>query len=70
MVAKTPLSYAYTQPTSPILYHGNLAVEVIDAGHSRIVYDLLYDAAPLATPEAQAPTSPGARPASRRASTR
>lgn len=54
MVAKTSLSYAYTQPTSPILYHGNLAVEAIDSGHSRIVYDLLYDAAPLATPEAKA----------------
>jgi hypothetical protein len=54
MVAKTPLSYAYTQPASPILYHGNLAVEPVDAGHSRIVYDLLYDAAPLATPEAKA----------------
>ena len=45
MVGKTPLSYAYTQPASPILYH---------AGHSRIVYDLLYDAAPLATPQAKA----------------
>ena len=54
MVGKTPLSYAYTQPASPIAYHGNLAVEVIDAGHSRIVYDLLYDAAPLATPQAKA----------------
>jgi hypothetical protein len=54
MVGKTPLSYAYTQPASPILYHGNLAVEAIDAGHSRIVYDLLYDAAPLATLQAKA----------------
>jgi hypothetical protein len=54
MVGKTPLSYAYTQPASTMLYHGNLAVEPIDAGHSRIVYDLLYDAASLATPEAKA----------------
>jgi hypothetical protein len=54
MVGKTPLSYAYTQPASPILYHGNLAVEVVDSGHSRIVYDLLYDAAPLGTAEAKA----------------
>jgi hypothetical protein len=54
MVAKTPLSYAYAQPTSPIFYHGNLSVEVMDSGHSKIVYDLLYDAAPLATPEAKA----------------
>jgi hypothetical protein len=54
MVAKTPLSYAYAQPTSPIFYHGNLSVEVVDSSHSKIVYDLLYDAAPLATPEAKA----------------
>ncbi len=44
MVAKTPLSYGYSQPLSPIYYHGNLSVEVVDATHSRIVYDLLYDA--------------------------
>jgi hypothetical protein len=43
MVAKTPLSYAYAQPLSPIYYHGNLSVEVVDATHSKIVYDLLYD---------------------------
>lgn len=54
LVAKTKYSYAYTQPTSTILYHGNLAVEPIDATHSKIVYTLLYDQAPLATPEAQA----------------
>jgi hypothetical protein len=54
MVAKTPLSYAYAQPASPIFYHGNLSVEVVDSAHSKIVYDLLYDAAPLATPEAKA----------------
>ena len=39
MVAKTPLSYAYAQPISPIYYHGNLSVEVMDSSHSRIVYD-------------------------------
>jgi hypothetical protein len=54
MVAKTPLSYAYSQPLSPIYYHGNLSVEVVDATHSKIVYDLLYDAGPLGTPEAKA----------------
>jgi Polyketide cyclase / dehydrase and lipid transport len=53
MVAKTPLSYAYAQPTSPIFYHGNLSVEVVDSGHSKIVYDLLYDAASM-TPDAKA----------------
>ena len=35
--------YAYSQPLSPIYYHGNLSVEVVDATHSNIVYDLLYD---------------------------
>lgn len=54
LVGKTAHSYSYTQPASPILYHGTLAVEPVDAGHSRIVYTLLYDQAPLATPEAQA----------------
>ncbi len=53
MVAKTPLSYAYSQPLSPIYYHGNLSVEVVDATHSRIVYDLLYDASAM-TPEDKA----------------
>ena len=53
MVAKSPLSYAYSQPLSPIYYHGNLSVEVLDASHSKIVYDLLYDTAGL-TPEAKA----------------
>ena len=53
MVAKTPLSYAYSQPLSPIYYHGNLSVEVVDATHSKIVYDLLYDTAAM-TPEAKA----------------
>jgi hypothetical protein len=52
MVAKTPLSYAYSQPLSPVYYHGNLSVEVVDATHSRIVYDLLYDTAGM-TPEAK-----------------
>lgn len=53
MVAKTPFSYAYSQPLSPIYYHGNLSVEVVDATHSKIVYDLLYDTAGM-TAEAKA----------------
>jgi hypothetical protein len=53
LVGKTPLSYTYTQPASPILYHGTLEVRPIDAGHSEIHYNLMYDQAPLATPEAQ-----------------
>lgn len=53
MVAKSPLSYGYSQPASPIYVHGNMSVEVVDSGHSKIVYDVLYDAAPLKTPEAK-----------------
>jgi hypothetical protein len=54
MVGKTALSYTYTQPSSAILYHGTLEVRPVDATHSQIFYTLLYDQAPLATPEAQA----------------
>jgi hypothetical protein len=55
MVAKTPRSYTYTQPATTILYHGTLAAEPADGGrHTRLVYTLFYDAAPLATPEAKA----------------
>lgn len=55
MVASTPYSYTYTQPGTPILYHGTLAVEPADGGKaSRIVYTLFYDAAPLATPDRKA----------------
>jgi hypothetical protein len=54
MVAKTPLSYSYTQPASTTLYHGTLEVRPVDAGHSEIFYTLLYDQAALGTPDAQA----------------
>jgi hypothetical protein len=55
MVAATPYSYTYTQPTSTILYHGTLAVEPLDRGRqTRIVYTLLYDQAPLGTDQAKA----------------
>lgn len=55
IVAATPYSYTYTQPSSTILYHGTLAVEPIDRGaHSKIVYTLFYDQAPLGTDQAKA----------------
>jgi hypothetical protein len=55
MVASTPWSYAYTQPASTILYHGNLAVEPLDRGRqTKIVYTLFYDQAPLGTDQAKA----------------
>ena len=54
MVAATPYSYSYTQPTSTILYHGTLAVEPLDRGRkTKIVYTLFYDQAPLATDQAK-----------------
>jgi hypothetical protein len=52
MVASTPYSYTYTQPSSTILYHGTLAAEPLDRGRqTKIVYTLIYDAAPLGTTE-------------------
>jgi hypothetical protein len=55
MVATTPYSYTYTQPSSTILYHGTLAVEPLDRGRqTRIVYTLFYDQAPLGTDQAKA----------------
>lgn len=55
MVAKTPYSYTYTQPNTPILYHGTLAVEPVAGGKTgRIIYTLFYDQAPDGTPEKKA----------------
>jgi hypothetical protein len=42
-VARTPLSYTYAQPFTPIFYHGTMAVEPVDATHSRIVYTLIWN---------------------------
>jgi hypothetical protein len=54
IVAQTPYSYTYAQPTSPIFYHGTLSVEPMDRGaHAKIVYTLFYDAGPLTTPQAR-----------------
>ena len=55
IVASTPYSYTYTQPSTTILYHGTLAVEPLDRGRkTRIVYTLFYDQAPLGTDQAKA----------------
>jgi hypothetical protein len=51
LVAKTDLSYAYTQPVNGAaragrpynLYHGNLEVKPLTATTSKIVYTLMYD---------------------------
>ena len=42
-VARTAHSYTYAQPFTPIFYHGTLAVEPVDAGHSRLVYTLIWN---------------------------
>jgi hypothetical protein len=44
IVAVTAQSYAYAQPKSPIDYHGAMEIRPIDAGHSRLLYTLVYDA--------------------------
>jgi hypothetical protein len=55
MVGQTPYSYTYTQPNTPILYHGTLAVEPLDRGRqTKIVYTLFYDQAPLGSDQAKA----------------
>ena len=54
LVAQTAWSYSYSQPKSPIDYHGTVEIQPIDKGHSKLLYTLVYDAEPLATPEAKA----------------
>ena len=64
LVAKTPLSYAYTQTvrnsirangTVPYnLYHGNLEVRPVTATTSRIYYTLMYDNSMMADDAARA----------------
>jgi hypothetical protein len=54
LVAKTAWSYTYSQPKSPIDYHGTVEVRPDGAKKSKIFYTLIYDAEPLKTPEAKA----------------
>ena len=42
-VSRTAHSYTYAQPFTPIFYHGTLAVEPVDKGHSRLVYTLIWN---------------------------
>ncbi len=44
LVARTAWSYTYSQPKSPIDYHGTVEILPVDAGHSRLLYTLVYDA--------------------------
>jgi len=47
VVARTAHSYTYAQPFTPIFYHGTLAVEPVDATHSKVVYTLIWNQAGL-----------------------
>src|SRR6478609_3733766 len=49
MIARTLHSYGYMVIASPINAHGNLSAEAIDAAHTRLTYDVLYDQSSLAT---------------------
>jgi hypothetical protein len=53
-VARTPFSYTYAQPYTPIFYHGTMGVEPVDATHSRIVYTLMWNQTPVGDAKAQA----------------
>ncbi|MGH1469883.1 MAG: SRPBCC family protein [Cellvibrionaceae bacterium] len=57
LVAKTELSYAYTQPVREgvpyNLYHGNLEARPIDDKTSKLVYTLVYDDSLLENDEAR-----------------
>lgn len=47
VVARTSRSYTYAQPFTPIFYHGTMAMEAVDATHSRLVYTLIWNQAGL-----------------------
>jgi hypothetical protein len=53
MVAKTAHSYTYTQPNTTILYHGTLEVVADGKGHSKILYNLIWDQAALTSDDAK-----------------
>src|SRR3954468_644463 len=60
-VARTPLSYTYAQPYTPIFYHGTMGVEPVDATHSRIVYTLMWNQTPVGDAAAQSAAREGRR---------
>jgi len=49
-VAQTAWSYTYSQPKSPIDYHGTVEIRPIDKKTSKLSYTLVYDAAALPDP--------------------
>lgn len=50
LVARTAWSYTYSQPKSPIDYHGTLEIRPVDAKTSKLLHTLVYDAAALPDP--------------------
>src|SRR3982751_2651508 len=66
-VARTPLSYTYAQPYTPIFYHGTMGVEPVDATHSRIVYTLMWNQTPVGDAAAQSAAREARRGAFQRA---
>lgn len=44
LVASTAWSYSYSQPKSPIDYHGTVEIQPIDKKTSKLLYTLVYDA--------------------------
>ena len=50
LVANTAWSYTYSQPKSPIDYHGTLEIRPVDKNTSKLFYTLVYDAAALPDP--------------------
>jgi hypothetical protein len=52
-VANTAWSYTYSQPKSPIDYHGTVEIQPIDKKTSKLLYTLVYDADALPKHEAE-----------------
>ena len=61
VVARTAHSYTYAQPFTPIFYHGTLAVEPVDATHSKLVYTLIWNQTAVGDAAAQAAARDGRR---------
>jgi len=59
VVARTAHSYTYAQPFTPIFYHGTLAVEPVDARHSKLVYTLIWNQTAVGDAAAQAAAREG-----------
>jgi hypothetical protein len=59
VAARTAHSYTYAQPFTPIFYHGTLAVEPVDRGHSKLVYTLIWNQTAVGDAAAQAAARDG-----------